>query len=272
MSEYISDTNIIEQIRWLTCPNCRRKTKHTILSSIHVNYENEPEPDYAPFTVYYQFVACQGCQSLSVRDISLRNDWNDYYAVRGDPEVECDGTITLYDSIENDFGDIICYREHIPAGILRIYESIDKSIHFAEPMLSGIGIRILIESICNEQGFSEISNLHQKINRLQKGKKISSDAAEILHKLRLMGNESAHEAHEPTEEQISLAVQVIRTLILNIYVFPKLAKKCFPDLSREVKEARSAPNERTMPCAEAWDIPNDQPANAPPANGLNRKS
>lgn len=184
MPEYTSDASIIGQIRWLTCPNCRRQTEHKILTSIHVNYENEPERDYAPFTIYYQFIACQGCQSLSVREISLQHDLYDYYATRGDPEVECDGRITLYDSIEHNFGDITFYREHIPDGILRIYESIEKSIHFAEPMLSGIGIRTLIENICNEQEFSKIKNLNQKIIRLQKNKKLSSDAANILHKLR----------------------------------------------------------------------------------------
>ncbi|AYL84168.1 DUF4145 domain-containing protein [Pseudomonas syringae pv. actinidiae str. Shaanxi_M228] len=62
-----------------------------------------------------------------------------------------------------------------------------------QPILAGLAVRILIEMICKNQSAGG-KNLFAKIDDLKSKGVLTTSGAEILHKLRSMGNDSAHEA------------------------------------------------------------------------------
>ena len=57
-----------------------------------------------------------------------------------------------------------------------------------------------------------------------------TDAA-VLHEIRSMGNEAAHESKPHSDEQLSLAMEVVEHLLKSVYIIPfKLAKFAKPKL------------------------------------------
>jgi hypothetical protein len=58
---------------------------------------------------------------------------------------------------------------------------------------------------------------------------ITQDAADILHKLRILGNLAAHEVEPHNKEQLPLAMDAVEHLLEGSYIFPKKIKKAFSE-------------------------------------------
>ncbi|MDY3558591.1 DUF4145 domain-containing protein, partial [Gemmata sp. JC673] len=54
---------------------------------------------------------------------------------------------------------------------------------------------------------------------------VSGDGAKILHSLRFMGNNAAHEVKGHTAEELTIALGVVEYLLHGVYVMPKKAAK-----------------------------------------------
>jgi DNA polymerase III alpha subunit (gram-positive type) len=89
-------------------------------------------------------------------------------------------------------------------------------------ILAGIGIRGLIEAVCNEQGM--MGNLEQKINDLVANEILTKTNADILHEIRFMGNQSAHEFEIKKEQELHVGFAIIENLLRNLYEIPKMAE------------------------------------------------
>jgi hypothetical protein len=92
------------------------------------------------------------------------------------------------------------------------------------PVLAGIVIRAIVETVCKEKGASG-GNLEQKIDHLAAMNLITSDGARILHSLRVLGNKAAHEVKPHTQKELSVAFAVLEHLLQTVYIIPELAKK-----------------------------------------------
>nr|WP_272929631.1 DUF4145 domain-containing protein [Pseudomonas syringae] len=95
-----------------------------------------------------------------------------------------------------------------------------------QPILAGLAVRILIEMICKNQSAGG-KNLFAKIDDLKSKGVLTTSGAEILHKLRSMGNDSAHEAKPSTSKQLILAMDVVENLLQSVYIHPDEAKAAF---------------------------------------------
>jgi hypothetical protein len=89
--------------------------------------------------------------------------------------------------------------------------------------LAGIGVRAIVEAICKEQRTPGHS-LFEQIDNLVTQSLLTASGAKILHGIRLLGNEAAHEMKAPTEKQTIAAMKVIDHLLLGAYVLPEEAK------------------------------------------------
>ena len=81
----------------------------------------------------------------------------------------------------------------LPHGLYRIYKETHAAICNKLNILAGVGIRALVEAICNERS-SPGGNLATRIDGLVTLGLITADGAKILHSIRVMGNKAAHEA------------------------------------------------------------------------------
>jgi hypothetical protein len=78
----------------------------------------------------------------------------------------------------------------LPASVQRIYDESIKAINKDQPVLTGIGIRVLVEVVATG------SNLSGRINSLVSLGVLTPDGAAILHTIRTLGNDAAHFRHD----------------------------------------------------------------------------
>lgn len=103
----------------------------------------------------------------------------------------------------------------LPGKVQRIYKEIIKSLNNSQSVLYGIGIRALIEAVAKEK---EASNrgLYGKINDLASQGVLTQEDADILHKLRTLSNDAAHEVKPHSDQQLGPAMDVVEHLLQGV--------------------------------------------------------
>jgi len=93
-------------------------------------------------------------------------------------------------------------------------------------ILSGIGIRAIVEAVCKEKKTTG-KNLQERIDDLVKKQLLTPASAEILHNLRVLGNKASHEVKPHNAEQLAVAMDVIDHLLMDAYILPLKVEKVF---------------------------------------------
>ena len=210
------------QVLDVECAECRRTTKHRVLASADVAGEDWYRQNSVHYWAHYQIVQCQGCESTTYRTVSSNSeDWD--FDDQG--EVVLNQTVTLWpDRSEgrNPINDV----HLLPSNVQRIYGETVKALNNDQPVLAGIGIRALIETICKDKA-APGSNLMSKIDGLVSLGVLTTEGAVILHKIRTLGNDAAHEVKPHTPTQLGLALDVCEHLLQGAYLLPFFAGKTF---------------------------------------------
>jgi hypothetical protein len=204
---------------WLACGSCGRDTCHRVLKTVKTSDES-PDGDIQVWDDYL-IVLCQGCRTVSFcitsqnsEDIEVdQRTGQQYHAT----------TFTLYPSRIAGRPEMQSLGE-VPYGISRIYRETHQALCNNQSILAGIGIRAIVEAVCKERDAIG-KDLQKKIDDLATKKVITDDAATILHNIRFMGNEAAHEVTAHTVEELTTAFSVIEYLLQGVYVMPKQAAK-----------------------------------------------
>jgi hypothetical protein len=210
-------TYIGEQFR-MDCSTCKTETKHTIVSATtkqgkqsEIMYGHPEEHAYVQYwTEEYQVVQCNGCENLVFRLTHENSE-----------DMGLDGPVVYTDIYPNpEQGRLVIKDSHLlPNKLERIYSETLKSLNSNQPVLTGIGIRAIVETVCKDQSANG-RNLFDKINDLKSNKILTESGAVILHKLRTLGNDSAHEVQPHTNVQLGLALDVIDNLLQSVYILP----------------------------------------------------
>lgn len=204
-------------IRRVLCKTCANRTRHEVLFSKRISWEDEESIERGVDD--YMVVQCMGCESISFVVEHTSSEFIDEefgpYAVLDVFPDRCEGI----NSKKNLFG--------VPPLIMSIYRETLEAAEHNQPILAGIGIRAIIEAVCENQN-STGNNLYEKIENLKENKVLSEASTEILHKLRTLGNDAAHKIVVPEMNQLQLAIDVVQNLLQEVYVFPRNAARKFP--------------------------------------------
>ncbi len=207
----------------IECGECKRRTKHVILESYTLRGEQKYGRDMSVYwTEQYQIIQCNGCETISFRKTH-----------RNSEELEQTGPEEFdYATREFLFPSRVEGRPPVPdlmllpSALQAIYEETLLALNSSQPILTGIGLRALIESVCKDKN-AKGSDLFEQINDLVAQGVLTKDGAEILHKLRVLGNTAAHKVKPHESVQLNLAMDVVDHLLLGVYVLPHHAKKTF---------------------------------------------
>lgn len=195
------------------CEECGRETVHAVLTDVSSEDES-PEGDIHVFD-NYRTIMCRGCKTLSFcRQAGSSEDI--------DPDGKAIITTTLFPS-RVARRPSLADRYHLPSELRQVYEETRSALMQDLPILVGIGIRAIVETVCNDKRCSG-RNLEAKIQQLVATGVITQVDGEILHNLRFMGNEAAHKAKSHTQNELSLAFDVAEHLLDSVYLLPKRAK------------------------------------------------
>jgi len=69
--------------------------------------------------------------------------------------------------------------------------------------------------------------LVQRIDGLVSQGVLSLEGSKILHKIRTLGNDAAHEVKPHNENQLGVALDVCEHLLQDVYVLPQQAARAF---------------------------------------------
>lgn len=133
----------------LPCIKCSGKTAHKALVSVDMRGSHRSRcGNFFDWSEDHQIVQCMGCKSLSYR-IACSNS-EDYHQAH-DNEV-------VYDVVEKLFpprlegikglGDEVHY---LPAKVRLIYKETLLALSVQSPVLAGVGMRALLETVCKER-------------------------------------------------------------------------------------------------------------------------
>jgi len=196
------------------CHQCGKDTNHNVLVEEKVRSD-----EYDPYGwgQDHYFARCAGCDAFTYAIKEwCDDDWN--------PDTdEIDWTWKTYPRGATDRKPIDEMYE-LPAKVQLIYKEIIGSMNAQLSVLSGIGLRALIESICKDQGIDG-RNLEKRIDGLATKGVLSEAQADILHTHRFMGNVAAHEITSAKPNELVAALEIAENILRTIYVLPELSKQ-----------------------------------------------
>ncbi len=197
----------------LLCDACRTTSVHLVVAAI--DYIATLPDDGFKHWGTAQITKCQGCEEIAFRQVCYSEEHPDEADELLFPP-RCRNRIAERLYLGNDiFG--------LPGVVLKIYTETLSALQHNMPTLAGIGVRAIIEAICKHQRING-RDLFKKIDGLCNKGLLTASGAKILHSIRLLGNDAAHDIKPPTEKQIVAAMKVIDHLLLGVYVLPGEAK------------------------------------------------
>ncbi|MCP2518032.1 DUF4145 domain-containing protein [Achromobacter mucicolens] len=203
------------------CIKCSGRTNHEVVVSVD---QSGSETDYDINWMHaYQIIRCKGCKTLSYREVSSTSE--DYVQI-GEDEWELQESEKLFPSRIEGRKDLGNDAIHLPPDLRRIYQETAEALTNNSPVLVGIGLRAIVETVCKEKNASG-KDLYAKINDMALKHVLTPSGAEILHKVRSLGNKAAHEVKPHTPRQLSLAMGVVEHMLKDVYILPKLIQDEF---------------------------------------------
>ena len=213
------DDGVGEEIQ-ASCAKCGDGKTHIIRSSIkEYNADEYNHGALFEWIDKFQVIQCGGCKNYSFRKTQSNSE--DFDPMSSDhPEV-----VELFPSRVKGRAALNDH-ELLPAALQQIYLETLRALNSDQPVLAGIGIRAIVETVCKEQKATE-RKLEIKINDLVSKQVLTREGANILHKLRVLGNKSAHDVKPHDVQQLGFAFDVIDNLLSSVYILPHHAKATF---------------------------------------------
>lgn len=212
------DKHAGEQVK-VACTQCAGVANHEILKSVEEAGWEKIGPDYdIHWGATKQIIKCCGCDTISFRSLS----GNSEDVGPGGEGIEHE---YLYPS-RTEGRQCLSDDHLLPTDLERVYRETVSALNNKQPVLAGMGIRAIIENVSKEKNASG-GDLFNKINDLVTKGVLTQDGADILHRLRVLGNSAAHEvkAHQPVE--LNLAMDVVEHLLQAVYILPFHASRTF---------------------------------------------
>jgi Domain of unknown function (DUF4145) len=207
------------------CLTCTGKTDHSVLASVDMNGEDGTGMCIFYWDKTYQVIQCLGCKTVSFRE-DHSHSAEDYDYDEDDQQVYPNNEELYPSRIEGR--RMIDEDYYLPSKIRQIYKETLLALINRAPILAGMGMRALLESVCKEKNADGRDLFHQIDNLTQKGI-LTPTAAEILHKIRTLGNAAAHEVKPHSDKQLGIAMDIVEHLLKDVYILPRQVGSVFGD-------------------------------------------
>lgn len=196
------------------CSKCQTDTNQDILHKEIISYRDEYMCDES-----YEIIKCRGCELISFR-YEFVDIENAYY--EANDELKPIVTTEVYPkTIKNHKS--ISETYYMPKVIQKIYFETLSAIKDGSFILAGLGLRSTIEAICIDKNIKG-NDLSKRISNMAKQGLLSTSDSKLLHSIRFLGNDAAHEIKMPNEASVFTALRIVEHLINSIYILENEAK------------------------------------------------
>lgn len=203
------------------CGRCDNETNHNVLLNRKLAEDTLDNNDKVIMTIFYEynFLECLGCEFpsllLKTRVVNKKNK----------------KTYTNFEVFPNytsrsDEGIFLKDEEilKLPPLVRSLYNEIEEIFECNSSIISGLGLRTLLEAICVQEKIAG-GNLKQKIDNMHKNGFVPTKSLHVLHNLREFGNITAHQIKKPTQKTLDNYLKIINHTLINIYILPRLNTK-----------------------------------------------
>lgn len=206
------------------CATCSGETNHKILKKEEKVY-GDYEQGESRWSIECQIIDCQGCNTISFREIRTYEDEYDYET----------GKHYEYETLYPKRGENILAAKsflNLPIILKPIYRETIDAFNNLNPILCSAGLRALIDGICKElkikdgpveaekDGIKKIvrkKDLKAKISGLHERGFLTKNHAHTLHKHRFLGNKALHELETFPNSDLKLAIEIIEHTLENLF-------------------------------------------------------
>ncbi len=115
------------------------------------------------------------------------------------------------------------FEEILPSQIYQTYEEVVYALNNNMPLLSGLGLRTLLEQIVKYFGKSD--DLGVILTQFEEDGFISTKQRALLDNIRYLGNDAAHRADSKSRKDLILHLKVLENLIQQLFVYYKLEEE-----------------------------------------------
>ena len=112
------------------------------------------------------------------------------------------------------------FEKILPEEIYSTYEEVIVALNNKMPLLTGLGLRTLLEQIVKYFGHSD--DLGEILNKFEHEGFISTKQRGLLDDIRYLGNDAAHRADSKTRKELVLHLKVLENLIQQLFVYYNL--------------------------------------------------
>jgi hypothetical protein len=209
------------------CPQCVGLTAHKILANANLSGGDR----HMDWQTDYQILQCNGCKTISYRSAASNSeDFDHYIDEYGSEDIVHTITEKLYPPRIYGYSGLGEDRWRLPDSLRRIYDETSSALTTDQPVLTGIGVRAILETLCKDKAANG-SNLLTQIDDLVTKGILTPARASVLHQIRTLGNLSAHEVAPHTPAQLSLAMKVVDHLLEEVYILPEKTQRLFSGLA-----------------------------------------
>jgi hypothetical protein len=227
-----------EEVLKIPCNHCKTTTKHKAVVTAKEHYSEEQDGGRWQFhaVTEHSILTCLGCDTVTYRSTSTNSE--DYGMTDEGEHFEVE--TTAYFPPRTHGRDPLEDLRMVPIGLHQIYNETINALNNALPILAGIGLRALVEGLCNELE-AEGRNLRDQIDNLVTKGHLTQGGAEILHSIRYLGNKAAHNAKPHATDALNVALRVVEHTLTGAYILPQHAKIVFKKQSQVLELAAPPP-------------------------------
>lgn len=192
------------------CNSCGQETNHHVKSEHITEYHDVVAGRLRFWEERRQrFLICEGCEKGT-----LEVGWTHEGAQ--DPETgERIWSTELYPKrVKHDVGQK--QFKQLPNRLDTIYRETIQAYNVEAEILTAVGLRSLVEGICKDQDINSSGDkLVKRIDKLDKI--LPGHIVSDLNEFRFMGNEAVHELESPSEDELTISIEICEDLLNYIY-------------------------------------------------------
>jgi hypothetical protein len=216
------------------CNDCGRKTDHEVLKTHTKSFRGEE--DYEWWKTSYRMIECRGCHFISLeRSVT---SWEDQQDDAPQTEYFPPPISRRFPSWIVELAMNVPIELDLPDLITEIY----SALHANNRRLATMGARTLLDLVMTDK-VTDVGRFDQKLDALEK-EFITKKQREFLEAALDVGHAASHRGHCPTAKQLDQVMDIVESILQQIYVLPNAATELKKSTPPRKKNAIIIPTRR----------------------------
>lgn len=193
------------------CNECGHETDHGVLKE-RVKTDADEIIGHEWDTIH-RMIECRGCHWISLQRVVTSTAYDDVETEYFPPPISRRKPEWANDSLSD-----------VPVEIDELLGEVYTALHANSRRLGAMGARALLDMTMTD-AVSDVGRFDQKLEALVSGGFVSTKQREFLEAALDAGNAASHRGHCPTAGELNLVMDIVESVISQIYILPEAAAR-----------------------------------------------